>query len=210
MPTICGVDFFKKSTIVRSDHEPPTVRVPGYPTELIRPVILRNGARLRIRPIRPDDEPRLKQLFERLSARTIYQRFLAPYHRLPAEWYHQFANVDYRARLALVADEKDARGTHIRAVARYESMETPGVAEIAITVEDAWQGRGLGGVLLDDLLRAAGARGIKSFTADLLTENRRMLRLLWRLGEIRRREASNGVLTVDFERRHAIEGCLLA
>src|SRR2546427_8311898 len=82
--------------------------VPGYPWALIRRIELADGAALRLRPIRPDDEPRLVELFRRLSRRTVYQRFFRAYERLPEHWYHHFANVDYGTRLALVAEEPEA------------------------------------------------------------------------------------------------------
>lgn len=180
--------------------------VPDYPWELVRPLVLADGAVLRRRPIRPDDEPRLMELFDRLSARTVYQRFFRAYDRLPEHWYRRFANVDYRTRLALVAEEQ---GTSLRAVARYEPGEAPGTPEIAIVVEDAWQGRGLGSLLLDALLAAAETRGQRRFRADVLADNRPMLRVLSRLAYVRRRELDHGVLTIEFERQ-PIAGCTLA
>ncbi|MGH7278923.1 MAG: GNAT family N-acetyltransferase, partial [Candidatus Rokuibacteriota bacterium] len=164
--------------------------------------------RLRLRPILPDDEPGLVALFHRLSARTVYQRFFRAYTELPEHWYRHLANVDYRTRLALVAEEHEAGGPALRAVARYEPGETPGTTEIAIVVEDAWQHRGLGGVLLAALLAAAEARGRQRFTADVLADNRSMLRVLSRLADIRRRDLDHGVLTIEFERRPVAQEAL--
>jgi RimJ/RimL family protein N-acetyltransferase len=188
-----------KNTIVRSGIPLPA----DYPSELERPLALRSGARLSLRPIRPDDEPRLEELFNRLSRHTVYHRFFAPYHRLRADWYRRFANVDYRARLALVAEDERAGHLLVRAVARYEPDTAPGVAEVAVVVEDAWQNRGVGSVLLDAVLEAGETRGIRSFTANVLADNRRMLHVLRRLGEIQRQSSENGVITVEFERRHS-------
>lgn len=196
--------FLNKSTTVRSN----VPDVPGYPAELVRPIVLRDGARLRMRPVSPDDVAALEALFHRLSPRTVYHRFFAPYERLRAEWYRHFANVDYRARLALVAE--DERAGALRAVARYEPGEAPGIAEVAVVVEDPWQGRGLGTLLLDALLQAAEPRGLRRFTADVLADNRRMLHVLWRVGEIRRRTVEEGVVSLEFERRRAFEGSLFA
>jgi GNAT superfamily N-acetyltransferase len=173
--------------------------IPNYPRELVRPLVLANGAALRQRPIRPDDEPRLVALFHRLSPRTVYQRFFRAYDRLPEDWYHSFANVDYRTRLALVAEE---HGALLRGVARFEPGATPGTAEVAIVVEDAWQCRGLGTALFDALLAAAEGRGRRRFSADILASNWPMLRLLSRSADVRRRELADGVLTLEFERRH--------
>jgi pimeloyl-ACP methyl ester carboxylesterase/RimJ/RimL family protein N-acetyltransferase len=178
-----------------------TAEVPGYPWSLVRTVTLLDGTAVRLRPIRPDDEPRLVALFGRLSPRTVYQRFFRAYDRLPDEWYRRFVNVDYRTRLALVAEERVGAARHLRAVARYEPGVAPGTTEIAIVVEDAWQGRGLGALLLDALLEAAEGRGITRFTADVLADNRRMIRLLARVAEIRGSELDSGVLTLELERR---------
>ena len=188
-----------KSTIVRASVPLPA----DYPSELERPFALRSGARLWLRPIRPDDEPRLEEMFHRLSLHTVYHRFFAPYHRLRADWYRRFANVDYRARLALVAEDEEAGHPLLRGVARYEPEATPGVAEVAVVVEDAWQNRGVGSVLLDAVLEAGEARGIRAFTANVLADNRRMLHVLRRLGDTHQRSAENGVVTLAFERRHS-------
>ena len=199
MFSLRGILWPTSRTIVRTDDS--ASAVPGYPWALIRPLELDDGVALRMRPIRPDDEPRLVELFHRLSPRTVYQRFFRAYDRLPDHWYHRFAHVDYRARLALVAEQQGAGGPLLHAVARYEPGEADGTTEVAIVVEDAWQHRGLGTLLLDALLAAAEARGLRQFTADVLADNRPMLGILSRLTHIRRRDLEAGVLTIEFERR---------
>jgi RimJ/RimL family protein N-acetyltransferase len=111
-----------------------------------------------------------------------------------SEWYREFANVDYHARLALVAEHVTAEGMHVRGVARWEPDDEPGTVEIALVVEDAWQGRGLGRALLEALLDAARGRGIHRFTADVLVENERMLRLLRKTMVVEQASASQGVV----------------
>jgi len=96
----------------------------------------------------------------------------------------------------------------LRAVARYEPGEMPGTTEIAIVVEDDWQHRGLGSLLLDALLAAAERRNLRVFRADVLADNRPMLRVLSRLADIRRRESSHGILTLEFQRRQMREARL--
>ncbi len=61
---------------------------------------------LRLRLIRPDDEPRLVALYDRLSRHTAYQRFFTVMRRLPIDWAHFLANVDYQTRLALVIERR--------------------------------------------------------------------------------------------------------
>jgi GNAT superfamily N-acetyltransferase len=171
-----------------------TIGGAGYPRELERVVPLRDGAVVRVRPIRSDDEARLAALFGRLSERTIYHRFFTTYRRLPAAWYHDFANVDYVRRLALVAEEVGAHGVQLRGVARWEPGDAPETVEMALVVEDAWQGRGLGVTMLNELMAAARARGVERFCADVLAENHRMLRLLRTATEVRTSSFAEGVV----------------
>lgn len=155
---------------------------------------------MRVRSIRPDDEARLRALFERLSPRSIYQRFFAAHQRLPAAWYRDFANVDYERRFALVAEEVAADGIRVRGVARWEPGEEAGALEVALIVEDAWQSRGLGKTLFRLLLETAHAAGWDRFCADVLAGNERMLRLLRTQTRIELTNLEHGVVHVCFGR----------
>ena len=108
-----------------------------YPRELVRTITLKDGFSARIRPIRPDDEPRLVDLYERLSRHTAYQRFFTVLRRLPADWYHFFANVDYVRRLALVAERETVAGVQLIGVGRYEPAEEPDTACHRCNLRDA-------------------------------------------------------------------------
>src|ERR1700741_743588 len=113
-------------------------------------VILRNGVSVRVRAIRPDDEARLMALCRRLSPQTVYQRFFSVRRLLPEEA-HAFANVDYRQRMAVVAEVDDGQELELVGVARY-GPSAEGTADIGLVVADAWQGLGLGSVLLEEIL----------------------------------------------------------
>jgi len=182
----------------RPQTEPPP---PDYPTALERTVTLGNGETLRIRPIRPDDEPRLTALYDRLSHQTAYQRFFAVRRRLPADWLHAFANVDYQRRFALVAERETVGGLEIVGVGRYEPSETPGAAEVAFVLEDGYQGRGLGRLLLDEIVRVGVERGLTRFRAEVLGDNHRMLRLLSNRTRILERRVEHGIVSLLFEPR---------
>jgi RimJ/RimL family protein N-acetyltransferase len=171
-----------------------------YPRELVRTITLKDGFSARIRPIRPDDEPRLVDLYERLSRHTAYQRFFTVLRRLPSDWYHFFANVDYVRRLALVVERETVAGVQLIGVGRYEPAEEPDTAEVAFVVEDGWQGRGLGGILLEAVLGAADARGIRRFRAYVQADNHRMLRLLATRTQVEDRKTEEGVTGLWFRR----------
>lgn len=167
-----------------------------YPNELEQTIRLRSGAPVTIRPIRADDEMRLRELYDRLSFDTTVKRFFTRMPSLSAAQARFLANVDYRDRLALVAETQA-----LIAVARYDRLPIDGVAEIALVVEDAWQGLGLGTILLHELMSAAHLRGIRSFRADVLTDNRRMLRFLADRTDVLTRNTQHGVTEVVFRRR---------
>lgn len=172
------------------DPEPPAT---AYPAELEQEIALRDGARVRIRPIRPADASRLVELYGRLSEHTAYQRFFTIMRRLPPDWARMLATVDYRRRLALIAEHDAEAGPELIGVARYEPAGDDAV-EIALVVQDRWQKRGIGTALLGALLAAATARGIRKFRAWVLADNRRMLDLLERTTRVTSRRVEGGVV----------------
>ena len=176
------------------------VETPRYLADPEQSVILRNGASVRVRAIRPDDEPRLMALCRRLSPRTVYQRFFS-YRRLLPEEAHALTNVDDRRRMAVVAEVDDGQEPELIGVARYGPSNEGTTADIGLVVADGWQGLGLGSLLLEEILRAGEQRGVHQFSADVLTENRRALRLLARYTAITRRAVASGVTSVVFGRR---------
>lgn len=172
-----------------------------YPRELERDVTLKDGTHLHLRPIRPEDAPRLIDFYDHLSQHTAYQRFFTIMKRLPPDWARLLATVDYQRRLAIVAESGPATAPELVAVARYEPTNDPETAEVAFVVNDGLQGRGLGLILLNHLLEAGEARGIRRFRAYVLADNTRMLDLIARFTDIRGRSLDAGVADILFERR---------
>jgi RimJ/RimL family protein N-acetyltransferase len=199
-----GINLAIMQSVMFDEIERHAVGVTGpadYPGGLEREVPLKNGETLRIRPIRPDDEPRLVALYDRLSRHTAYQRFFTVRRRLPPDWLHYFANVDYRRRLALVAERETVAGVELVGVGRYEPSDDEATGEVAFVLEDGYQGQGLGAVLLDAIIRAGTERGLTRFRAYVLAENHRMLRLLARHTRIIERKTEQGEVTLLFEPR---------
>ena len=175
----------------------PAARAGAGLPQFDRAVVLRDGTRVRMRPIVPEDAPKLVALYDRLSRDTRYHRFFSAMRRLPIDWARFLANVDYRTRLALVVESPDDPGALI-AVARYEPAGAPDTAEVAFVVQDDWQNRGLGTLLFRELLRAAAGNGIVRFRAWVLADNRRMLDLIARLARVERRTLEQGVVELTF------------
>lgn len=172
-----------------------------YPKELEREITLRDGSRLRLRPIRPEDQDRLSAFYDGLSRHTAYQRFFAVMKRLPPDWAHFLANVDYERRLALIAEHGTPEAPELIGVARYEQTDQVDTAEIAFVIQDGWQGRGLGTQMLDALLAAGEARGIRRFRAYVLAGNMRMIDLLVRFTDVQERVTESGVTELLLARR---------
>ena len=130
------------------------------------------------RPVQSDDIGRFYRFWPRLSRETVYRRFHAPVHRLPAETVRRLVEVDHDLREAVVAEF----GGEVVGVARYDrSPADPSTAEFAIVVEDAWQGFGLGRQLLGELASLAAARGVRELTATVQPDNDRVLALIRRV-----------------------------
>ncbi len=150
---------------------------------------------MHVRPIRPDDASRLDNLHERLSRETRYLRFFSPMPHLSPDMLSRFVTVDYVDRMALVA----TLGPEIVGVARYDVVDDRHTeAEVAFTVDDSHQGRGIGTVLLEHLAAVAADRGITRFVADTLPNNTRMLNVFRSAGFGDERRYADGVVRVSF------------
>ncbi len=139
-------------------------------------ITLPDGAAVELRAARPGDSARLERMFYRLSPDTIYFWTFVPAHKQP-HWAARFgalAQIDYYQQYAVVAMVNG----EVVGLARFDREATPGQAEVAIVIEDAWQRRGLGRQLMYRLIEAARRLQITTFTARILGENRRTLRLV--------------------------------
>src|SRR3989442_15298903 len=103
--------------------------------------------------------------------------------------------------MAVVPEADDGQRPELLGVARSGLSDEGTTADIGLVVADGWQGLGLGSLLLEEILRAGEQRGVHQFSADVLTENRRALRLLARHTAITPRGAGSGGPSAGFRRR---------
>jgi RimJ/RimL family protein N-acetyltransferase len=144
-------------------------------------ITLRSGQRVLVRALRPDDGPGLAEAFEQLSETSRYRRFFAAKPHLSEQSLAYFTDVDHHDHEALAAVAPGSG--QLVGVARFiRDPREPDQAEVAVTVIDSWQRRGLGTVLLRELAQRATEEGIRHFTAEILADNRPMLTLAHRLG----------------------------
>ena len=126
-----------------------------------------------LRIIQTEDEPRLERLFYRLSPESVYRRFFTLYTTPPSGALQKLADLDHDTRDAVVAVVDD----EIVGVARYATVG-PYEAEVAVLVEDAWQGRGLGKRLIECVTALARVHGITTLCATVLAENQPAIAML--------------------------------
>ncbi len=160
-----------------------------------RPVVLRDGSRVLVRPVRGTDAGLLAEGFARLSERSRRLRFLGQKEELSAGELRFYTDVDHRDHEALVA--LDPVSGRAAGVARYvRDAGDPQAAEIALTIADERQGRGLGTALLARLCDRARQEGIGRFTAAVSYDNVPMGMLLRSVDAV---ETHRGFGVVEYE-----------
>ena len=155
-----------------------------------------DGTQLTIRPIRPDDEPLIKEMFYSFSRQTTYLRFHGSIRAMPHRRLQVFCSVDFDTEVALVGERGPADHREIVAVGRYFLDPTGQEVELAFAVRDDCQRHGLGSYLFNRLVEIARARGVVRFVADVLIENSGMLKIFHRSGLSIETTTDSGVVHV--------------
>ncbi len=179
------------------------------PPVLVHKAKLRDGELVTLRTISPEDAPRLQALFSSLSPTSRFFRFLSCMKEMPDEWAKKLADVDSPAEMALIATREDGDQERLIADARYaiEPFAEMPSAEFAIAIQDDFQHRGLGKILLKQLAALASAHGIRTFTALVHSENHQMLQLLGHSGfTLRTIEKGRGEVRLAVEIMEADSG----
>lgn len=160
---------------------------------------LKNGLKVIIRAIRPDDKERFLAAFKGLEERTVYLRFFGAKTELTAQDLKDATEVDFARTVALVTCTQDSAGDKIIGAGRYivfGDAQPPDKAEVAFTVEEDYQGLGIGGRTLRHLAKIAKDRGIVEFHAEVLPENKGMLAVFGKSGFPVKKEYSEGIAHV--------------
>lgn len=168
-----------------------------YPGEEEDTVTLSNGTVVKIRPIKPTDEPLLQDFFYSHSDETVYRRYFRPLRSMPHARAQTMVNLDYRDRMAYVATLGDIGMETIVAVGRYETEgKESGMIEVAYTVREEHRGLGLGTILQDRLERYAQRMGFKGSVGYLFEDNLAMLKTFAKKGAYKGDILEDGILRV--------------
>jgi RimJ/RimL family protein N-acetyltransferase len=156
---------------------------------------LRNGRRLEIRALKPEDQAGLLGAVNRASAQSLMRRFFVPKRQLTAQEIAFFMNVDFVKHVALLASLEQDGQQLIVGGGRYILVE-PGLAELAFVVVDTYQGLGIGAALLRHLAMLARNANLQALVAEVLPENAPMLKVFDRSGYRLRKQREADVVHV--------------
>ncbi len=167
----------KARKLIYADQVEMPVQTPIYPEELESVVELKSGEEIFIRPLRLTDESLMRDMFYSLSEDAVYHRFFRFMKSMPHKQVQQFLKIDYEADLAIAAVRGKEPDAPILGVGRYSLDRQTNMAEAAFVVRDDMQGKGVGTALMRALAEAAQAKGVRGFTAMVMTDNHRMMRV---------------------------------
>ncbi|MFW6042228.1 MAG: bifunctional acetate--CoA ligase family protein/GNAT family N-acetyltransferase [Chloroflexota bacterium] len=177
-----------------TEDELPKLAIRPYPNQYIWDWTTKDGAEVRIRPIRPEDEPLMVEFHEPLSEQSVYMRYFRALNldqRTAHERLTRICFIDYDREMALVAVRRhpDSGDREIIGVGRLSKAYSGDEAEFALLISDRFQRQGLGTELLRRLLQVAEAEDVHKVEAYMLPENRGMKQIVQRLGfELSREE----------------------
>jgi acyl-CoA hydrolase/RimJ/RimL family protein N-acetyltransferase len=173
-----------------------------YPAWAEATVELKDGSVVNIRPVKPTDEVMIQELFYSHSEETVFNRYFRPVRAMPHVEAQDLVNLDYSEQMALVATTGPVGRENIVGVGRYSLGDPSGLAEVAYTVHDQFQGSGLGTVMQDHLTAYAKKKGVPGFWAVSFGSNKAMLAVFGKLGPYQRTILEPGVWRVE----HWFEG----
>jgi GNAT superfamily N-acetyltransferase len=139
--------------------------------------IFKGGLKVRFRAIKPSDEEVMRRLFYRFSNKTVYSRFFYPIKTMPHDKMQEYVNVDYSRMMSVVALIGESDQETIIAEARFVKDEVSSYGDVAFVVDEKYQGLGIATYIYEMLIRLAKERGLKGFTADVLQENKGMMKV---------------------------------
>ncbi len=164
----------------------PRPAIRPYPTQYIQPWTLKDGTRIVVRPIRPEDEPLMIGFHENLSEHSVYMRYFqlsSARHRVSHDRLRRTCFIDYNREIALVALRMTEDGAQqIIGIGRLTKLHGRNEAEVALLIADAYQRRGLGTQLLRLLVQIGRDERLERLSAYMLADNLAMKTVVRRLG----------------------------
>jgi acyl-CoA hydrolase/GNAT superfamily N-acetyltransferase len=167
----------KKANILYADQIYLTDSGALYPEKLTCVHTFKEGLTVRFRAIKPSDEEEMRKLFYRFSDTAVYYRYFTAIKAMPHRKMQEYVNVDYQRFMSIVGTVNESGSETIIAEGRYVRHHDRPYADVAFVVDENFQGRGIASFLFKMLIRAAREQGIEGFTADVLADNKAMLKV---------------------------------
>ena len=154
----------------------------GYPAQYESRLTLKNGREVFLRPVLQTDGALLIDMFNKMSALSIFRRFLRRLNALPEDLLYRFTHIDHERDFALVAVVEEDGKDSIIAVARYAYDLDDDITDLGVAVRDDWQHLGLGRFLLVRVIEIGKEHGISRFGSMMDPQNKIMRQMLLDLG----------------------------
>jgi len=153
-----------------------------YPEKYVRMIELRDGAKITLRPIKPEDEPLWMDLLASCSKESIYSRFRYFFHWQAHEVATRYCHIDYDREIAIVAEMNRDGKRMLLGIGRLIADPDHKEVEYAVLISDAWQKKELGSIITDYCLEIAGKWNLKRIVAQTTTDNSRMISVFRKRG----------------------------
>ncbi len=181
--------------------------IPGkrgeYPADLEQYRTTKKNYECFFRPVDIDDEPRLKDFFYSLSDKSLYRRFISARKDIPHERLQEFVVIDWTKEVVILATTTENDKEVVMGIGQFGINPGTHTAEVSFVVRDTYQNRGIGTELLQYLTFLAKKRGLLGFTAEVLVDNKPMLRVFEKMGFDMDKKISEGVYELRMKFRTA-------
>lgn len=191
----------KKLNYIYPDQELPPEDGSMYPEFYSWTYQTPDNLEIKIRPIKPIDEEKLRRFFYGLREEDVFYRFMGAVQTLPHTKAQPLVVLDYEEKFAIAAyvgNEEEEGQEEFIGVARWFLDRASNKAEVAFTVSPHMQGRGIGTFLLQRLIDVGKEKGIKGFTAEVLAANRKMLSVFYKSGYKVKSLLDSGIYDIEF------------
>ncbi len=190
------IDEAKKLNLIYKDQAFIQGEKGEYPEHLETERTAKSGIKLFLRPIRLNDEPIIKDFFYSLSDKSLQTRFFTKMYRISHNIRQKFVVIDYTKDMVILAVERENEKETVLGMGQYFKEEKKNIAELAFATRDDYQGKGIGTALLTYMTELAKKDGLDGFYADVLTENKAMLRLIEKMNYKMEKRVEEGVYEI--------------
>jgi acyl-CoA synthetase (NDP forming)/RimJ/RimL family protein N-acetyltransferase len=160
-------------------------------------VLLKNGQGIILRPARPEDLPDVESFMKRVSHESLYMRFMAAISAVSPDIIKELCAGDFKNRGCLLAKTGDETDSKVIGLGNYVSIGNGRTAEVAFLIEDNYQGKGIGTLMLERLAGLAVANGFVEFEAEVLSDNQQMINVFKSSGFERHQAWSSDTVHIE-------------